>query len=123
MDDSYITTTCGFSVLVEGSGKIKEIPLPGGRTKVLFPGFRVTLTNLATQVQVTLSATGSFHITELPNGNTEFVFTGRNTYDDPVAGRFLLLIGRFSEVYDPDFNVVQPLNGNGQIQDVCAMLG
>ena len=123
IDDSYISESCvGFRVFLEGTGKLKEFPLPDGRTKVLFPGFRVTLTNIVTGKQITMSATGSFHITELPNGNTEFVYTGRNTYDDPVSGRLLLLIGRFREVYGPAFDTVEPLQGNGQIVDHCAAL-
>ena len=123
IEDSYVSTTCSFSMLVEASGKLKELPLPGGRLKILFPAFSVTLTNLSTGKQTTISATGSFHITALPDGNTEIVYTGRNTYDDPVAGRFLLLIGQFREVFDPDFNAVEPLGGVGRMIDVCALLG
>ena len=48
--------------------------------------------------------------------------TGRNTYDDPVAGRFLLLIGYFREVFDPDFNILEPLGGRGQMVDLCEAL-
>lgn len=110
-------------MLVEATGKLKELPLPDGRLKILFPAFGVTLTNLSTGKQETLSTTGSFHITERSDGNTEIVYTGRNTYDDPVAGRFLLLIGRFKEVFDPEFNPVEPLGGQGQMIDVCARLG
>jgi hypothetical protein len=51
------------------------------------------------------------------------VYTGRNTYDDPAAGRFLFQIGNFREVIDPDFNPVVPLGGTGQMIDVCAVLG
>ena len=122
VEDSYISKTCGFPVLVQASGKIKEIPLPGGRTKVLFPAFSATLTNLDTERQLKLSITGSFHITALPSGSTEIVYTGRNTYDDPVAGRFLLLIGYFREVFDPDFNILEPLGGRGQMVDLCEAL-
>jgi len=123
IEDSYVSTTCRFPMLVELSGKLKELPLPGGRVKVLFPAFNVTLTNLSTGKQKTISSTGSFHITALPDGNTEIVYRGRNTYDDPVAGRFLLLIGQFREVFDPDFNPVEPLDGVGRMIDLCALLG
>jgi hypothetical protein len=121
--DSYVSTTCGFEILVEANGKLKEIPLPGGRVKVLFPAFRGRLTNVATGKQVSLSITGSFHITAIPNGDTEIVYTGRNTFDDPFAGRFLLLIGHFREVFDQDFNPVVPLGGTGRMVDVCQLLG
>ena len=66
---------------------------------------------------------GSFHIRSLPNGNTEIVCTGRNTYDDPVAGFLVLLIGQFSEVYDADFNLLQPLQGTGEVVNLCQVLG
>ena len=121
-EDSYISQSCGFNLLVHLSGKVKEIARPGGAFKVSFPGFSTQVTNPATGKQVSIGSTGSFHITGLANGNTEIVYTGRNTYDDPVEGRFLLLIGQFSEVFDSAFDVVQPLHGNGQIVDVCALL-
>lgn len=122
LEESYISDSCGFPVLVELNGKVKELPLPGGRTKVLFPAFTGRVTNIATQAQVTLLTTGSFHITELPTGGVELVYTGRNSYDDPFEGRLLLLIGRFSESFDADFNTISPLSGDGQVQDICQMI-
>lgn len=44
------------------------------------------------------------------------------TFHPGFAGRFLLLIGQFKEVFDPDFNFVEPLRGKGQMIDVCALL-
>ena len=101
---------------------MKEIPLPGRRPKVLFPAFTGRVTNIATQAQVTLLTTGSFHITELPTGGVEIVLAGSNSYDDPFEGRLLLLIGRFSESFDADFNTISPLSGDGQVQDICQMI-
>ena len=121
--DSYVSTSCGFPLRVDLTGKLKTFEVPGGRVKVLFPGYRVTLTNLTTGKQESLSITGSFNITTLANDNIEIVYRGRNTYDDPIAGRFLLLMGHFREVFAPDFNTVEPLGGSGQIVDICDALG
>ena len=121
-EETYISDSCGFPVRVDLEGKVKELPLPGDRLKVLFPGFSSSLTNVATGENIFLSTTGTFHISFLANGNTRLVYTGRNTYDDPFEGRLLFLIGNFTEEFDADFNVVQPLTGKGQMQDLCAVL-
>ena len=120
--DTYVSDSCGYPVRVDSDGKVKEIPLPGDRLKVLFPGFSTTMTNPATGKSLSFSSTGSFHIGFPPNGHTTFTYTGRNGYDDPFAGRLLFLIGSFSEEFDENFDVVSPLSGNGQIIDVCAKL-
>jgi hypothetical protein len=120
--ESYESPTCSFPLLVEMNGKSKELVL-GDRLKILFPAFVATLKNLDSGKQLTLSVTGSFHIKQLPNGDTEVVYTGRNTIDDFVpGGSFIQLIGRFTEVYDADFNLVQPVHGDGQIVDLCQAL-
>ena len=122
ISESYVSESCGYPIRVDLDGKVKEIPLPGDRLKVLFPGFNTTMTNPATGETVSFSSTGSFHIGFLPNGHTTFVYTGRNGYDDPSAGRLLFLIGTFSEEFDANFEVVSPLTGKGQIIDICATL-
>lgn len=120
--ETYISDSCGFPIRVDLDGKVKELPLPGDRLKVLFPGFSTTMTNPANGKSLSFSSTGSFHIAFLPNGHTSITYTGRNGYDDPILGRILFLIGTFSEEFDGNFDVVAPLSGNGQIIDVCARL-
>lgn len=113
---------CAFPVLGEFSGKMGTIALPGGGTLLTFPELSVTLTNLANEEnQVTLSVTGSFHITTLENGNVQTVFTGRNLIFREDLG-FVLVAGTFTEVTDPDGNVVEPLSGEGNLISVCALL-
>jgi hypothetical protein len=113
---------CEFSVLIELSGKAKTIELSGERTIFTSPGLNVTLTNEDNpENQVTLNITGAFHQTVRENGDVETVVTGRNLVFDPEAG-FVLAIGRFSFVFDAEGNLVQPLQGTGQLIDVCNLL-
>jgi hypothetical protein len=70
---------------------------------------------------VTLNITGAFHKTTEQNGSVVTVVTGRNLLFDPQAG-FVLAIGKFSFVFDVAENLIQPLDGQGQLRDVCAMI-
>ncbi len=81
-----------------------------------------TLTNLDNpENQETLNITGAFHQTTLENGDVVTVATGRNLLGDPEAG-FVLAIGDFSFVFDKEGNLIQPLSGEGQLIDICALL-
>jgi hypothetical protein len=114
----------GFQILVELTGKAKTIELPGDRALIISPGFTSTMTNLENQKQVTIEITGAVHFTTLENGNLEIVWTGRNALMNPIIpgpGLFLS-IGRFSAVFDQEFNLVEPLQGSGQLIDVCELL-
>jgi hypothetical protein len=113
---------CEFPVRFEVSGTTKMIESPGGGVIFIFPGLTATLTNVDNpENQETLSVTGSFHDTVLENGNVERVFTGRNLLFFPEVG-FVLAVGEFSIVFDQKGKVVQPLSGEGQLIDVCALL-
>jgi hypothetical protein len=113
---------CAFDVLFEVSGKAGVIALPGGGFILTSPALRATLTNLTSGESVTLSITGAFHNTTLENGNVQTVYTGRNILGDPLEG-LVLLIGEFTGVADRDTGrLVQPLEGNGQQIDLCALL-
>jgi hypothetical protein len=104
------------------TGKGKTIELPGGRTLVTSPGQTVVVTNLDDPSHsVTLKIPGAFHITTAPNGDVLTVVTGRNLLFDPEAG-FVLAIGRFQYRFDSGGNLVEPLNGRGQLLDVCQMV-
>ena len=120
-EDELASGICGFPVLVEFTGKEKVLELPGGRTIVISPGFKATVTNGITGTTVTLNVTGAVQENPLPDGSTELVLTGHNVFVGPEEG-FLLLIGRFNAVFGADGNTVQPLEGNGQRTDLCALL-
>jgi hypothetical protein len=113
---------CAFPILVELSGKGKTIELPGGRTIMSAPGLTVTLTNLDNENQETLVITGSFHQRILETGDVETVATGRNALFDPITPGLVLAIGRFSFVFDTLGALIQPLQGAGQLIDVCELL-
>ena len=52
---------------------------------------------------------------------TTILTRGRNLLSDPVAGT-VIAIGNFSFVVDAEGNLVQPLEGEGPLIDVCALL-
>jgi hypothetical protein len=113
---------CTFGVELSLSGKAKTIELPGGRVIFTSPGLDATVTNSDNPTkQITLNITGTFHDTTEQDGSVVTVVTGRNLLFDPDAG-FVLSIGDFSYVFDADGNLVQPLEGRGQLIDVCAII-
>ena len=123
-DTFTIEGICTFPVLIEITGKVKFIELSGDKTIIISPRAFATLTNLDDpSKQEVLGITGAFHETILPNGDTETVVTGRNLLAgfDPDA-LFVLTIGNFSFVFDENFNLVQPVTGNGRVIDICALL-
>lgn len=123
-DSFTIEGICEFPVLVELNGKAKTLELPGGSLLFTSPQLTATFTNLdSPSHRETLGITGAISQTVLANGDVELVFTGRNLVIDfdPIAG-FVITIGRFSVSFDDDFNVTQPLSGNGQVIDVCGLL-
>ena len=113
---------CAFGVHISAQGKSKTITFPGDRITLTSPGLQVTITNLANSSRlVTLNVTRASHVTTGPDGSTVWVFTGRNLNLDPVAG-FVLAIGNFRAAFDAAGNLIQPLNGKGQLIDICALI-
>jgi hypothetical protein len=117
--------TCDFPLQLELSGKAKTIDLPDEVFALgsISPGLHVTITNLANpENQATFNITGSL-FTKPPDseGNVTTVARGRNLLIDPVAGT-VIAIGRFTFAFDAEGNLVQPLEGKGQLIDVCALL-
>jgi len=101
---------------------MKQIDLSGDRSIFVFPGEKATLTDADDRSHsVTLNVTGSFHETTLENGNVVTEYDGRNLLFDPDAG-FVLAIGHFSTIIEPDGDVLQPLEGHGQIVNVFDLL-
>ena len=112
---------CDFPILYQLSGKAKLLTLPGGRFITTAPDQTATLTNIDTGKTVTLNITGVFNQTTDENGNVVTMATGRNLLGDPQAG-FVLAIGDFSYVFDAHGKLIQPLQGEGQLIDVCGLL-
>ena len=113
---------CAFGLELSLSGKSKTIELPGNRLIMTSPGLDATVTNLSNaSKRVTLNITGAFHQTTTPEGNVVTVSTGRSLLFDPVAG-FVLVMGRFSFVFNAAGELIQPLQGRGQTIDVCALI-
>jgi hypothetical protein len=125
-DPEHIAAACEFPVGVQFSGRTKDIDVPDlpgkERTISIFPTLTVTLTNVnEPENQVTLNATGSSHQTTLENGDVVTVVTGLNVLGDPEAG-FVLAKGNFSFVFDEEGNLIQSLEGEGQLTDICGLL-
>ena len=125
-----ITGTCDFPMRLDLSGKAKTIVLPDGAVVGVTsigtsPDLFVTVTNLDTpENQATFNITGAFHNSDdTPQpGQVTTVSTGRSLIIDPVAGTAVIAIGNFSFVSNPDGTFAEPLEGEGQLIDVCALL-
>jgi hypothetical protein len=125
----FFPGTCDFPLQLELSGKAKTIVLPdGGVVGVTSigtsPGLDVTITNVDTpENQATFNITGAFHNSDnTPKpGQVTTVSTGRSLLSDPVAGT-VIAIGNFTFVLNSDGTVAKPLEGEGQLIDVCALL-
>jgi hypothetical protein len=125
--------TCSFPLRLDlsGKGKLIEHPNGVGLTSIsTSPGLDVTITNRANpENQATFNITGSIVTsTNLETGEVTQLFRGRNLIFDAEAGTNIA-IGNFSFVSIPagrpgpaDDIVVQPLEGEGQLIDVCALL-
>jgi hypothetical protein len=121
-EDEIASEICGFPFLVEFTGKLKMLDLPGGRRLFIGPAGHGTFTNGNTGTTVTLNLTGPIQINPLPDGGTERVFLGHNIVGDPEAGWLVLIIGRFNVIFDAEGGLVQDLEGTGQRIDLCALL-
>jgi hypothetical protein len=122
---------CPFAIRVTVKGKGAVLNLPGNRLIITAPYQNVTIGNSDTDnpatpeydptSQVTLNITGASHQITTPNGDVVTTATGRNLLGDPEAG-LVLAIGEFSYAFDAGGTLIQPLQGKGQLQDVCAMV-
>jgi hypothetical protein len=114
--------SCDFPFRLDFSGKAKTIDRPGDVFIFTSPGLDVTVTNLDNpENQATYNITGTLEQTTLQNGDVVTVARGRNFLIDPLAGT-VIAIGDFSFVFDKKGNLIQPLEGEGQLIDVCAAL-
>ena len=122
LDSGAVFGYCDDPISLVYKGKAKTIELPGGRFIFTSPELTATLTNLESKEQETVVITGAFHQTTLENGDVVTEATGRNLLGDPKAG-FVVAVGNFSYVFDAEGNLIQPLEGEGQLIDVCELLG
>jgi hypothetical protein len=115
--------TCDFTYQLDLSGKGKMIDRPGDILVFTSPGLNVTVTNLddPDHPQATYNITGTLEQTTLKNGDVVTVATGRNFLIDPEAGT-VIAIGDYSFAFDKKGNLIQTLQGKGQLIDVCAAL-
>src|SRR5215203_5790960 len=113
--------SCDFPFQLDFSGKAKTIDRPGDVFIFTSPDLNVTVTNIATGKQATFNITGTLEQTTLANGDVVTVARGRNFLIDPLAGT-VIAIGDFSFVFDAKGELIQPLEGEGQLIDVCAAL-
>jgi hypothetical protein len=126
INDEFIDESCDFPVQVHVTGFMLVIEwVDEDGTIRRFEGFpqaRTTFTNSATGESITVSAAGSAHITDNPDGSFTAVGTGTWGFpDDPETGEpgVVLLSGRwvFIEAQgNTSFSFV------GQKVDLCAEL-
>ena len=114
--------SCDFPIRLQVSGKGKEITQPDGSHIFTSPGLHVTATNQTTGEQATFSITGAFHQSTNETDQVTTLARGRSLLFDPVAGT-VIASGNFSYVFNSDGTLAQPLEGEGQLIDVCALLG
>jgi hypothetical protein len=122
LDSGAVFGKCDDPISLVYSGKAKKLQLPSERFIFTSPELTATLTNVESGEQETVVITGAFHQTTLENGDVVTEATGRNLLGDPKAG-FVIAVGNFSYVFDAQGNLVQPLEGEGQLIDVCELLG
>ena len=127
VDPFVVSESQDFPLEIELSGKSKTIELSEDRFIFLSPGQKATLTNLDDPSNsLTLNITGSFHQTTLEDGSVLTEYDGRNLLGDPYIDDgqpgLVLAIGHFSTIFDCEGNLVQPLQGQGQVVNVIDLL-
>ena len=127
VDEFLLSESQDFPLEIVISGKSKTVELSDDRIISLSPGLKATLTNLDDPSNsLTLNITGSFHQTSLEDGSVLTEYDGRNLLADPFIDDgepgFVLAIGHFSTIFDNEGNLVQPLEGQGQIVNVIDLL-
>jgi hypothetical protein len=127
VDPFVLSESQDFPLEIALSGKSKTIELSDDRFIFLSPGLEATLTNLDDPSNsLTLNITGSFHQTTSEDGSVLTEYDGRNLLGDPSIDDgergLVLAIGHFSTIVDNEGNLVQPLEGQGQVVNVIDLL-
>jgi hypothetical protein len=127
VDNTFtVEGACDFPVLIEESGKVMDIPLPGGDILRIFPGARSTLTNLEEPSnQITLRGGGKGRVTppSTEGGDLLVTVTGHNVLVVPGEGIFEVRQATFTLA--PPYDVgseLTVLERQGEIVDLCARL-
>ena len=128
--DAYEYLSCEFPVSLVRSGIEKDVQLPSvtGSFTIIQAGHESTLTNLDTGKQVTLKDTGTL-VMGAVKGEPSLIretLTGTNLVGSEETG-FALITGHFTQIETGNEDgtgwiIIQPLSGEGQITDVCALL-
>jgi hypothetical protein len=111
-------TYCTYDIQAVLTGKGNVIA-KDDFTVITSPGLKITLS--ANGRSAHLTATGSFKVTSLADGNTLTEYRGNNLVSDPAVG-FLALSGHFAYVSGPNGEIVENLDGTGKRTDLCALL-
>jgi hypothetical protein len=127
--DRVISDQCAFLVNAHIDGveiNTTFTDKAGNPVKLLgvFPGNRLTLTNLETGKSITLAATGSFQARAQPDGSTAFSVTGNGPwFPNPVSGEpgIWYQSGRVTASFDAEGNVTS-VGSTGKLIDLCPQL-
>jgi hypothetical protein len=127
VDNSFtVEGACDFPVLVEESGMVMDIALPGGEVLRIFPGAGSTLTNLEEPSnQVALRGGGKGRVTppSVEGGDLLVTVTGHNVLVVPGEGIFEVRKATFTLA--PPYDVgseLTILESQGKLVDLCALL-
>jgi hypothetical protein len=127
--DVTITDQCAFPVLghIEG-GEIDTtfFDKAGDPVKQIgvFPGQRLTVTNLDTGKSITLTDAGSFHATAAPDGSVKVSITGHGPIPNDVTGEpgiWYLDGGQIVLALDADGNLTS-VEVMGNLVNLCSQL-
>ena len=91
----------------------------------VFPGNKLTLTNLDTDKSITLGATGQFHAELKRDGSGFMLVAGHGpSVPHPITGEpgIWYLSGRLNAAFDADGNQTS-LRSTGQLINLCTQLG
>jgi hypothetical protein len=129
-DDRVISDQCSFPVLghIEGNEIDTTFTDKAGnpiRLLGVFPGNKLTLTNLDTGKSITVGATGSFQLRVEPDGSGSAMVTGQGAWPDgnPVTGESGIWYqsGRVSATFDAEGNTTS-IESTGTLVDLCPQL-
>jgi hypothetical protein len=127
--DRVISDQCAFPVNARIDGAEINTTFTdkaGNPVKLLgvFPGNRLTLTNLETGKSITLAATGSFQARVRPDGSTAFSVTGTGPwFPNPVSGApgIWYQSGRVTATFDAE-GTMTSVGSTGKLFDLCPRL-
>jgi hypothetical protein len=126
--DAMINRQCSFPVLghIDGKEIITTFTDRDGnpvKQIVVFPGNRLTLTNVDTNTSITVMGTGSSQLRARSDGSTTARAMGHGVFfPNPLTGErgIWYLSGKGTALIDPSGNVTNSLSG--RLVDLCPRL-